>query len=196
MAAHSDWLINPNTIFQFSCDFFLFVCCDFLKKPTICFLSSPSVRWFITALKGPPLADVRQMALDRLSLQRPHTALLQELKVTVVLKLLKLSLTQRGQRWDREEIWKEGCGQTETQICCSYRKHMRGWRNWYCNEWTDKGTALPFLTSTAATHQHVLPFQRSQQTTPTRSTSLSSKTPFCSCLLMGEISHESLLSVQ
>lgn len=115
------------------------MCYLFSQKPK----TLASVCWFITALKGPPLADVRQMALDRLSLQRPHTALLQELKVTVALKL-----------WKRH--WrKENSDETGGDALKRYRKRMRGWRNWSCNEWTNKGTTLPFLTLTSATHQHV-----------------------------------------
>lgn len=55
-------------------------------------------------LKGPPLADVRQMALDRLSLQRPHTALLRKQKVTVDQNFQKPQWCKKKSTGNEEEI--------------------------------------------------------------------------------------------
>ncbi len=134
--------------------------CLFSQQPK----TLPSLCWFIVALKGPALADVRQMALDMLSIQRPQTAHLQKRKVTVAQKLSKLQWYEEKSVRDWKERTAHGYRMLQLQETQQGKKLVMKQMN--------QRTTLPFSTSTAATHHHVLLLQRSQQTAQTLSVSL------------------------
>lgn len=169
----------PLSRYTIGCEISKKYCLSSQKPKTLA-----SLCWFIVALKGPPLADVRQMALDRLSLQRPQTAHLQQCKVTVAQKLSK------SQRQKGEDGWWQ-----QTLKCCSYRKCNRGRRNWSWNRWTSERDDAALLNINSC---HTSPCFTAPEI-PTDCANpvclrLSSHSLFC--LLLGKNSHESLLAVQ
>ncbi len=156
--------------------------CLFSQQPK----TLPSLCWFIVALKGPALADVRQMALDMLSIQRPQTAHLQKRKVTVAQKLSKLQWYEEKSVRDWKERTAHGYRMLQLQEMQQGKKLVMKQMN------QRKRQRCP------SRHQqlpHITMFYCSRDPNRLHKPCLSPSFFSLFCLLLGKKSHESLLAV-